>query len=156
MANSRSIFRYTWVRHGIGIILAFGVVGPLAFQAMDRKPPWYRISGSIDPVPAGGFLTVTWQTTPLVRACPGTLQVELLSGNLIWPVFQRPVSASTLGETRFTPPPWPVPSEMPLGLAAYRVTSFWYCNWVQEFFDWPIVQVGPDIIFTVLPEEKKR
>lgn len=142
-------------RHVFAAIVSIGICGPFIYMAVDREPPWTRLSGTIEPVSAGGYLTVHWKTTPLVKVCPGTLQVEIISGNLIWPVLQRPVSSSLrLGQVDYTPEPWPVFRDVPPGETTYRVTSFWYCNWLQRFLDWPVIQVGPDIKFLVLPEEK--
>lgn len=142
-------------RHLFAAIISVGVFGPLLYMAVDRDPPWVRLSGTIEPARAGGDIVVTWKTTPLLRTCPGTLQIELISGKLIWPVLLRPVSPTLrVGQTEYTPEPWPVFRDVPPGHTIYRVTSFWYCNKLQRFFDWPIVQVGPDISFVVLPEEK--
>lgn len=142
-------------RHLLSAFFAVCVCGPFLYWALDREPPWVRLSGTIEPAEAGGYFRVHWQTTPLKRACGGTLQIEIMSGRLIWPVLLRPVSEQLkIGQTEYTPEPWPVFSDIPPGEATYRVTSFWYCNWMQSFFDWPIVQVGPDIKFIVLKQER--
>ena len=148
-----SLFRHSWVQHLTGAFIALFIVGPILYLALDREPPWVRLRGEvIEEVHAGGTLQIKWYTTPLQRVCPGTLQVEIISGRLIWPVLQRPVGANKLGTTEYTPAPWPVFSDIPPGPAIYRVSSFWYCNWLQELTGWSIVQVGPEIPFIVLPE----
>jgi hypothetical protein len=142
--------------HSVMAALALLVVGPPAWVASDREPPWVRLHGTIEPTHAGGKLIAHWHTTPLKRACPGTLQIEIISGRLIWPVLQRPVNDQlVVGQTDYTPPAWPLSRDVPPGPAMYRVTSFWTCNWLQNYLDWPVVQVGPELPFIVLPEEKK-
>lgn len=150
------------LRHIISATIAICVFGPLLYlSTVAREPPWVRLRGEISPTHAGGQLAVKWHTTPLVRACPGTLQIEIISRDpvtgrpLIWPFLSRPVSNElVIGQTEYDTPPWPLFSDIPPGPATYRVTSFWFCNKFQKQFNWPIVQVGPDIQFTVLPEEK--
>jgi hypothetical protein len=132
----------------IAVVLTIFIGWPI----IDRRPPWVRLYGEIAPTPAGGEFSVTWHTTPLREACPGQLQIEVQSGRVIWPVLRRQVSdALKLGQTTYTTPPWPLALTVPPGEAVYRVTSFWYCNWFQEMFNVPVIQVGPDIEFEVLP-----
>jgi hypothetical protein len=132
-------------------------------MAFDNTPPWIRLSGTIKPTHAGQGIEVHWITTPLTRRCQGTIQIEIISGDdslsqLIWPVLSRPAQAGSsyevkLGQSEWNPPAWPLSHDVPPGPTIYRATSFWYCNWVQEFLDIPITQVGPDIKFTTLPEK---
>jgi hypothetical protein len=148
--------RNPWWGRLIGVVLA-GAVSFVAYQAMDRELPWVRLSGTIAPVHAGDNLKVEWETTPLKRKCPGTLQVELFSGRQMWPIkLTRPVGTTRqfLGQTSYMPPSWPVFSDVPPGTAVYRVTSYYYCTKIQEWLDWPVYQVGPDIRFQVLPRSK--
>lgn len=135
--------------------------GAYVYAYLDSAPPWVRLSGTIDPTHAGESFTPHWHTTPLVRDCPGTLQIEIISSQakgppLIWPVLQRTVSRELhTGQTEYDPPPWPLDRDIPPGSAIYRVTSFWYCNQAQKSVGLPIIQVGPDIPFEVLPEKKR-
>ena len=149
-----------WFRHLTGAVIAIGLAGPIFYEAIDRERPWTRVWGEIDPTPAGGTFAVRWHATPLARACPGTIQVEIIShtdaGDLIWPVLQRPVSSRwVLGQTYFETMPWILYRDVPPGKATYRVTTFWNCNLLQTLTGWSINQVGPDIEFDVLPEEPK-
>ena len=134
-------------------VIAVAVAIFVGWPAIDRSPPWTRLYGYIPPTAAGGEFSVHWHTTPLLGdGCPGQLQIEVQSGNVIWPVLRRSVSSSLVqGQTDYITPPWPLPLTVPPGKAIYRVTSFWYCNWFQEVMNWPIIQVGPDIEFEVLP-----
>lgn len=147
----------------VAALFAIFVVSPLAYWTFDSTPPWTRISGRIDPTPAGGWILAHWKTTPLTRRCPGIIQIEIIVGDLIWPVFSRPAKTGLgeavnieFGQHEWNPPPWPLPRDIPPGPAIYRVTSFWYCNWLQELDGWGISQVGPDIPFTVLPSASEE
>jgi len=132
----------------IAVVLTIIIGWPI----VDRRPPWVRLYGEIKPTHAGGEFSVTWRTTPLREQCPGQLQIEIQSGKIIWPVLRRQVSDTLfIGQTSYVTPPWPLALTVPPGKATYRVTSFWYCNWFQELFNWPVIQVGPDIEFEVLP-----
>jgi len=132
----------------IAVVLTVFIGWPI----IDRRPPWVRLYGHIEPTHAGGEFSVQWHTTPLREGCPGQLQIEVQSGKVIWPVLRRQVSDTlVLGQTSYKTAPWPLALTVPPGKAIYRVTSFWYCNWFQEMFNWPIIQVGPDIEFEVLP-----
>lgn len=146
--DQKRILYYEIVLEMIAIIITAVVGWPI----IDRRPPWERLYGEIAPTHAGAEFPVTWHTTPLREACPGQLQIEIQSGKVIWPVLRRQVSDTlVLGQTSYTTAPWPLAITVPPGKAIYRVTSFWYCNWFQELFNWPVIQVGPDIEFTVLP-----
>jgi hypothetical protein len=153
-ASESNVVEFAWGwRHLIGALITLLIAAPLAYFAADRTPPWKRLSGEIEPVHAGDQLTVHWHTTEMVRACPGTVQVEIISGRLIWPTLAGQVTADEkiVGRSDYTPPPWPVDQRVPPGTATYRVTTHWYCNWLQSWLDWPIEQIGPDVPFTVLP-----
>ena len=145
---------YRWAIDAVILAVMF----PLAWQVSDRQPPWVRLSGMIEDTRAGEPFVVKWLNTPNLRYCPGVVQVEIISGPLIWPVMRRAVGTADLpaGETEYNTPPWPLPSEVPPGNAIYRVTTFWYCNWVQKHLDWPVKQVGPDIQFKVLPARSRQ
>lgn len=133
------------------VVLA--AMSPIAWMVADRTPPWERLYGTIEPTHAGAAFAVHWHTTPLVRECGGYLQVEIQSGMVVWPVLRRSINPNlTVGMTDYVAPPWPLPLTVPVGKGAiYRVTSFWFCNTLQEYLGWPIIQVGPDIEFEVLP-----
>lgn len=134
--------------------LFFLALSPFAWWLADREPPWIRIWGEIQPTRAGDLFSVHWHTTPLSRECPGTLQVEVMSGYVVWPVLRRQVNSElNIGQIDYIAPPWPLAISVPRGTAKYRVTSFWFCNWMQEWLNWPIIQVGPDVEFEVLPAE---
>ena len=134
------------------VILAW--LSPFAWWLSDREPPWVRLGGRIDPTVAGEQFVVHWRTTPFKRFCPGLVQVEIISGNIIWPVLRRNVSRDTyVGQTQYITDPWPLDSDVPPGMVTYRVSTFWYCNWLQEWINWPIIQVGPFIRFVALPKK---
>jgi hypothetical protein len=138
------------------------LVGFVAYSMFDNAPPQVRISGYITshqnparPPRLGETFDVHWKSTPHVRSCPGEVQIEIIQGNVIWPVMKRSVFNPKLGSTEFSPAPWPVPEWAKAGPAIYRVTTFWRCNWFQRLFpNWAIVQIGPDIPFTILPRKQ--
>ena len=147
----------------IAAAVAIFIVAPIAWLGFDNDAPWIRLSGTIEPTNAGGLIYVHWKTTPLHRRCHGSIQVEIISVNdsseLIWPTLSRSSQTGQsrnvkLGQTSWDPPGWPLSRDVPPGPTIYRVTSFWYCNWVQEWFDSPITQIGPDIMFITLPEDR--
>jgi hypothetical protein len=144
---------YRWFIDGLLLL----VLSPFAWWVSDRQPPWTRVWGEIEATHAGEAFSVRWHTTPNQRDCPGIVQVEIFSGPLIWPVMRRAVGTNiAVGQTEYVTPPWPLDSEVPVGTATYRVTTFWYCNWIHVHLNWPIVQVGPDINFKVLPYRKSN
>lgn len=141
-------------------ILALVVVGPLAWMAFDRAPPLDLYDGIIDPndLPKGGTASVTWRATFSGRDCPGATQRELVDSRRgLWPqltrerkgVFKPDEDNSRQGTV--TTPPLELPEGMSSGPATYRVTNFYYCNWLQHALHWPIVRVSPPIHFEVLP-----
>lgn len=159
----------TWLAHITAITFACTVGAIFYLLVLDREPPWTRLWGTIEPTHAGDLITPHWSTTPFARACPGTLQIEIISPGVspdgapyIWPVLSRPlVTDHPAGATEWVAPPWPLSKDAPpnTGYLAntdtiYRVTSFWYCNKLQKLVGVPIVQVGPDIHFKVLPAQE--
>lgn len=138
----------------IAVVVAF-----VAYSMFDNVPPQVRLSGYItshqspDRFPRiGETFDVHWTSTPHIRSCPGEVQIEIIQGNIIWPVMRRTVFNPQTGATEFTPAPWPIPEWAKPGPAIYRVTTFWRCNWFQRLFpNWAIIQSGPDIPFTILP-----
>lgn len=147
-------------KHNVfSLLFALIVVGPISWFALDREPPQTRLYGTIasaiDPTRfprAGEEFVVTWETTPHIRDCSGLVQTEIIDNeHVIWPRLERKAFRSQLNTTILIPPTWLLPSLVAPGPATYRVTTFWYCNWFQRWFDNPIVQIGPDVPFTVLP-----
>ncbi len=137
-------------------IIILALLSPFAWMIADREPPWTRLSGHIDPTMPGDTFVVHWKTTPLKRWCPGLVQTEIISGSIIWPVLRRRVSSEMyVGQIDYDTQPWPLDADTLPGRAIYRVTTFWYCNWLQDRLNWPIIQVGPDIPFVVLPKLAK-
>lgn len=151
-------------------LLAVLVIGPIGYMAMDRTAPQVRERGFIiaHDVPGcateqdaedqrcwpriGGFFDVHWISTPHVRDCPGVVQVEVMQGNVIWPVMKRGVFNPPVGSIAVDPDPWPVPDYIRPGKAVYRVSTFWQCNLLQRVLpNFSIYQVGPDLEFHVLP-----
>ena len=138
------------------------VVGPLSWVVSDRKAPQWRLKGSITashkppgtmPHLGEGF-TVTWKTTPHIRDCPGFVQIEIFdSDGDVHIKTSRKAFVPPLGSITLKPEQWVVPPDAVPGPAIYRVTSFWYCTWFERLFDWPVVQVGPDVHFVILPAE---
>jgi len=148
---------FSLIAHLTGAFIAIVIIGPIIYEARDRERPWTRLQGEIDPTHVGQSFQVRWHATPLVRSCPGTIQIEIISGSLIWPVLQRPVNTRIrIGQVDYLTSPWPLYRDVPPGPATYRVTTFWYCNRLQELLDWPIVQVGPEIKFLALPAEDEK
>lgn len=131
------------------------LLSPFAWWLADRDPPWVRLKGYIAPTPAGTEFVVDWTTTPLVRECKGQIQIEIISGYMIWPVLRRQINpALVVGMTHYVTPPWVLDSDVPPGKTTYRVTTFWYCNWLQEVLHIPVIQVGPEIEFETLPRRR--
>jgi hypothetical protein len=145
-----------WLLHMPWIVALF-IIGPFLYLAMDRSNPWIRISGTLEPsiVEAGTETTATFRVTRFTRYCEGTVQREIIdSQKNIFPKLSRqtvgiwePTEIPDVGT--IATPPVIIPDLAAPGPAIYRVQTFFYCNWLQKVFQWPIIQVGPDIEFMI-------
>jgi hypothetical protein len=150
-------------RHLVAPASCLFIVFPASYYALDRQPPQVRLRGSIhataDPGRAprlGEEFSVVWQITPHLRDCPGSVQVEIIdSGHDVHVKTTREAFNDAVGSMTIEPPPWVIPDDAKAGPAVYRVTTFWYCTWFQRLLDWPVVQVGPDIPFMILPRRSQ-
>lgn len=159
-------YRLKWkhLLHGwyyfIPQLVAIFIVLPIAWMAMDRTPPLRLYDGAIIPSrvkPLEHNITVMWRADFSGRDCGGTTQRELIdSQKNLWPKQARarrgvfiPAYEGALTGTVMTPP-LSIPNMAP-GRATYRVTQFYYCNWIQRLFDWPIISESPPIYFEVEP-----
>lgn len=140
-------------------MFAMFVIGPIAWMAFDRNPPWWRLHGTVEPyrVHRGERITATYTASPLTRYCPGKVQREVIDVQRnLWPKLSASTVASweqdhdAVTGTVITPGVI-IPPSAAYGSAVYRVTTFWYCNPLQRWLDWPIVQVGPDLPFEIIP-----
>jgi hypothetical protein len=156
----RAFLNFIQLHNIIPILFGIIVVAPLTYMLSDREPPQLRLSGKIvsfdDPTReprVGEKFKVIWRSTPHRRDCDGDIQIEFIDKDrAIWPSFQeRKAFNPSFGAEEFSPDPWRLPSDMSDGPAIYRVTSFWYCTWIQKELHLPVVQKGPDIQFTILP-----
>ncbi|MDE2101781.1 MAG: hypothetical protein KGL39_31330 [Patescibacteria group bacterium] len=149
-----------WAQHYFFIpqIFAFLIAAPVAWMAFDREPPLTLYNGRIVPpaVIAGQTVEVMWRAKFSGRDCPGLTQRELVdSKSNIWPkvlrgrrgVFVPDSPGSSTGTVKT--PPLEVPRQMAAGRARYKVTQFYYCNVLQRWLAWPIVQASPEITFEV-------
>ena len=145
-------------------VVVLTLVGYVTWVAVDREPPQWRLSGTISvpgrpgemPV-AGTIFIVTWKTTPHIRDCPGIVESEVFdSEHNTWPRPLRGPYEPAPGAISFTPDPWFLPGLAAPGPAVYRVTTFWYCTWFEWWFARPVVQVGPDIEFTIMPVAEQK
>jgi len=134
------------------------VFGYMVWVALDRTPPLVLFDGKITPGivnPGEHDVKVLWRARYSGRDCPGLTQRELIdSGRHLWPELKRvrggifePDADNPLLGTVSTPPLY-IPNMLP-GKAEYRVTQFYYCNWLQRLLNWPIVEVSPFITFEV-------
>ncbi len=146
-------------------VAIIAALSPFIWMASDRSPPWIRVAGSLSPsaVNRGNMVQATFiaklphdgQIEP--RYCPGNVQREIIdSGRNLWPKLTaqtvgvwKPIPDDVEHKGSFTTPPVLVPSTAEKGKAIYRVTTFFYCNWLQRVLNWPIVQTGPDIEFEI-------
>ncbi|HEY6032053.1 MAG TPA: hypothetical protein VIU44_15890 [Gaiellaceae bacterium] len=149
-----------WARHYFFIPEAFAVLvaAPLAWMAFDRDPPLRLHDGVVSPavVAAGETVEVKWRANFSGRDCPGLTQREIVdSKNNIWPKVLRgrrgvfvPDSPG-LSRGTVTTPPLEIPEQISPGRARYKVAQFYYCNFLQRWLAWPIVEVSPEITFEV-------
>lgn len=140
-------------------IISFLFFGIFSWMAFDRKPPLVLYDGKIIPsivYPGQKNVEVVWRARFSGRDCPGYTQRELIdSGHNLWPkrkrarggVFHPDRNGSLVGTV--TTPPLSIPMRIAPGRAYYRVTQFYYCNALQRWFRWPIVQPSVKIPFTV-------
>ncbi|HMF51782.1 MAG TPA: hypothetical protein VK603_24205 [Candidatus Saccharimonadales bacterium] len=150
-------FRY----FGIPQIIAICFVGPVAWMALDRRPPLILYDGQLSPskVQAGQTdVKVVWRAKFAGRDCGGLTQRELIdSKRYLWPALARSRAGifqpdpNNKNEGTVVTPPLSIPDSMSPGRATYRVSQFYYCNALQRIMQWPIVAVSPPIEFEVLP-----
>jgi len=146
------------MRHVVGAALALLIFAPVLFMLLDREPTYTLISGNIIPstVHRGDPASVIWYVKTTNRSCPGKMQRDIVdSRRQLWPYVIRERAA------RFVPDPenpgygWIetptllMPEGIATGPATYHVTVFWYCNWLQEKLEWPVVVDRPAIRFEV-------
>jgi hypothetical protein len=146
----------------IAIAFAMVVVAPFVWWATDRTPPVWRVSGELDPpvVVKGESVRVRFRVLKRIRPdCPGRVQQEIVdSQNTIFSKLSR-----ATGPARYEPDQWgdaryeilvgqlvAIPEQASPGPATFRTVTFRYCNWLQTWLQWPIVQVGPNIRFMIL------
>jgi hypothetical protein len=144
------------------VSFALLVVVPTTWMASDRTPPVWRVGGEMDPstVVRGGETRVRFKVLRRTRQdCPGTVQQEIVdSQNTIFSKLAR-----ATGPSRYEPDPWgdknyeilvgqkvTIPEQAAPGPAIFRTATFRYCNWLQHWFQWPIVQIGPDLKLMIL------
>lgn len=143
-------------------MFALLVVAPMFYMlVLDRTPPLVLYDGRVDPAqvyPGQVGVRVIWRATFSGRDCPGYSQRELVDGqDNIWPKLKRVrggvfhPSAGNPRDGTVTTPPLDIPSQMEFGRAQYRVTQFYYCNFLQRWLRWPIVQKSIPIRFRVVP-----
>lgn len=148
-----------WVIHITGALLA-AAFAPLIFMSLDREPPFTRIHGSLipDQVEPGGFVAVRFITTKRSRDnCPGTVQQEIVdSQNTIYSKLVREAGPAKweqdpgdIHQEIFYGYPVAVPVQAAPGKALFRTVTFRYCNSLQRWMHWPIIQIGPDLWFTI-------
>lgn len=142
-------------------ILAVLIVGPLAWMAADRTPPLILHDGVITPYQVRKNqtgVTLVWKAHFSGRDCPGLSQREFVS-EIRRDIFPQ-LAAQRAGifkpsdhdpmEGTVTVPSLSIP-DMPNGPGGYQVTQFYFCNILQEWLHWPIVQRSPYVRFEVIP-----
>lgn len=149
-----------WARHYFFVpqMVAFLVAAPLAWMAFDRNPPLRLYNGVIIPmiVVPGENVRVVWRAHFSGRDCPGLTQREIVdSKSNIWPKVLRgrrgvfvPDSPG-LATGAVKTPTLEIPEQIAPGPAYYKVTQFYYCNFLQRWLAWPIVAASPNIRFEV-------
>lgn len=148
------------VEHAIGIVIAVFVIY-IMFLLSDRTPPFTLYGGKIEPsvLHVGDSAEITWRARYRGSDCDGTTQRETVSDvdQGLTPeltrerrgVFHPDPDNPDVGT--ITTPMYVVPIVQP-GSARYRVTQFYYCNWLQKLLQrWPIIQESPWITYEVLP-----
>jgi hypothetical protein len=133
--------------------------GYLTWLAMDRTPPLILFDGKVTPAivrKGQEGVKVVWDADFAGRDCPGYSQRELVdSGHHLWPELRRARAGIFKADPdhpltgKVVTPPLIIPNLLP-GPARYRVTQFYYCNWLQRLLEWPIIQTSPFIKFEVV------
>lgn len=158
-----------WYVHFLALGFAFAV-SPFIVMAMDRTPPFIRLAeGSTIvemPTPPGGnpkllYVAVRYVTTKPVRPeeeCPGDLQQEFRDnlGNFASAYEKVRKTGPAMWEMHPTDPekriftgrPIPVPVNIVGSSFVVTTNTFRRCNIVHRLLRWPIVQEGPDLVFT--------
>ncbi len=133
---------------------------PFAWMALDRTPPLILHDGTITPAivrPGQSGIQVEWRAKFSGRDCEGLSQREVVDARLnLWPQLARARKGNFIAdegnpnEGAVKTPALAIPEQISAGPATYRVTQFYYCNWLQKKLDWPIVQTSPPIRFEVV------
>ena len=141
-------------------LIAVFIVAPVAFMTLDRTPPLKLHSGRMlpDVVYQGQRgVEVQWRAHYAGRDCPGISQREIIdSKNNLWPKMARSrrgifkADADNPLEGDVITPQLSIPPQIEPGKAQYRVTQFYFCNALQRWLDWPIIEVSPSINFEVM------
>lgn len=141
-------------------IFAIFVIGPIAWLAMDRTPPYLINEGHTIPaqIKYNEPFTIEWKYRNLPGQCPGTVYAYMIDGNRkVW-VF-RPSQASfglidenvpddTLvsGMTRVLPETKDDMHGRPaLGVVEFHITTDFICNFTQWL--WPL-RVRAPIVYS--------
>lgn len=142
-------------------LIALLVVAPVAWMLfIDRAPPLVLYDGHLVPdkvYPGQVNVQVLWRARFAGRDCGGYSQRELVDAQAnLWPKLTQPragifhPSPGNPMDGTVTTPPLEIPPQMTLGPARYRVTQFYYCNWLQRWLDMPIVQTSVAIELEVV------
>lgn len=148
-----------WGRHIVGAAIALLIVAPLLYMALEREPTFTLLDGALIPSPIkrGEKAQVIWHVKFSGSFCEGKMQREIIdSRRQLWPYVIRDRSARFVADPTnpgygwIETAPLQLPDGIATGPATYRVTVFWYCNWLQRKLEWPIVVDRPVINFEVL------
>jgi len=150
-----------WVAHCTAAVVALLIFAPIFYMALDREPPVTRLFGSMVPdvVVQGGETAVRYTTTRRNRQdCPGVVQQEIIDSlNTIYSKLARQTGPAKWEDDPYVPDreifyghPVAIPLQAAPGPAIFRTVTFRYCNPLQRWLHWPIIQVGPDLPFTIV------
>lgn len=147
------VTRPSWMSHILAACVALFLIGPITYMALDRTPPLVPYIGEMVPNKASPGDTVRIDFTVNVnRQCRGTVHREIVDSSRVVHILES--IPSVIRDTEFhVSRRLQIPYNLSWGPARYRVIVHYVCNPLQNW--WPIEVRSPDIVFTVVPPDKK-
>lgn len=135
--------------HVIPAIVAIFGIGPLAYLALDRAPPYERVRGFIYPsnAKAGERVAIHWDGDRK-RSCFGVVNRTIVDSHGVVYAFEAVAAVyADVKPGMQLAREFSLPAQISPGPAVYRAITRYVCNPVQNF--WPIFVQGPDVHFNI-------
>lgn len=147
-------------QHIASAFIAIFLLAPTLWMAIDRGAPYDITNGSVEPaegdkIVPGSRVTVRWDVK-ILRDCSLSRSSYVDRTVVDKNGFPHPIARTpaTYGARQASPTRivngFPLPSNMPPGLAIYQATPCYACNPIQEYVPGLLICVRmPEVPFTV-------